>query len=514
MGSFMQDIAYLGSLQAVGSTGSNKNARIYAMPHCDIPCKPGLITEGKCVAIPMTIMEINSNSKGFGVAPYSMPKPGQRAPPPSDGEKPLPLFETVHHTDGSPPSMNVWSYISKGMNRGKRVDGIATEEDPSPPMFQLAVGNTFVYFINHLTFQSANPTEETTTLPSDGTDFIKAFSIVELLVAPRHSESCLSGRGINVKRIRPSTFNIDAILQKGVENVGLPFTSEEASRLSIKRKALYPALEKDLETEKCIFILKGEHLTKAYISDDPLEETDQDRNNDDEANAVAKKSEFVKISIGNVATAPMCDYIEVENTLLMKQTNTIANKHAHGFLDVAFALGAVDMVVCYDPRWANKGSCYRGVPVINTDKMFAVLKNIRSVEGDHVMVYTGKTDDYGDVIEKVYMHESGNHGSTGVCKMVTLKTDVAFDDGFLTLTVNTLEEDTFKSRSYKAQKKNPALSVVGLGVGSAKCYDFAYGVVCNDPANNVACVMHGFMNREVASSGGIGKKRKSGNMEL
>jgi hypothetical protein len=98
--------------------------------------------------------------------------------------------------------------------------------------------------------------------------------------------------------------------------------------------------------------------------------------------------------------------------------------------------------------------------------------------------------------------------------MITLKTDVAFDDGFLTLTINTLEEDTFQSRSYKAPKKNPALSVLGLGVGSTKCYDFAYGVVCNDPANNVACVMHGFMNREVASSGGIGKKRKSGNMEL
>jgi hypothetical protein len=113
------------------------------------------------------------------------------------------------------------------------------------------------------------------------------------------------------------------------------------------------------------------------------------------------------------------------------------------------------------------------------------------------------------------MHENGNHGSTGACKMITLKTDVAFDDGFLTLTVNTLEEDTFKSRSYKAQKKNPALSVVGLGVGSAKCYDFAYGVVCNDPTNNVSCVMHGFMNREVVSSSGvIGKKRKSGNMEL
>ena len=45
--------------------------------------------------------------------------------------------------------------------------------------------------------------------------------------------------------------------------------------------------------------------------------------------------------------------------LIKTQTNTVSVEHGCALPGVAFALGAVNLVVFFDPRWSNRGSCYR-----------------------------------------------------------------------------------------------------------------------------------------------------------
>jgi hypothetical protein len=112
MGSFLQDISYLGALQGVTAGPSDRNARVLAIVHSPIPCMESLVP--KCSATVITVLRVMS--AGYGVAPYTMPKKGQGPVAVKDGEKPEPLF-TLNHNGDNGPTLNLWSYVSKGMNR-------------------------------------------------------------------------------------------------------------------------------------------------------------------------------------------------------------------------------------------------------------------------------------------------------------------------------------------------------------------------------------------------------------
>ena len=160
------------------------------------------------------------------------------------------------------------------MNRGQPVGGVKDPEDAStttPPLAILTTGDTFVFFVNSITFSGSGATP---LMPADR-DWLPAFSVVELLIAPRHIDSAPMGRILNVKCLRPSTTHIDSFFQSGIENAGLPFTAEECSRRAIERKELYPALSKDLEAEKTAFLIKGSILTHAYMGEIPIAEVDK-----------------------------------------------------------------------------------------------------------------------------------------------------------------------------------------------------------------------------------------------
>ena len=101
------------------------------------------------------------------------------------------------------------------MNRGPRIGDVCNPEDVSkysPPLANIAVADTAVFFVNAIIFQSQAVTP---TLPTD-TDYIPAFSIVELLLAPRNFDSAQKGRMINVKSMRESTTRFDALFQSGI----------------------------------------------------------------------------------------------------------------------------------------------------------------------------------------------------------------------------------------------------------------------------------------------------------
>ncbi|KAJ1467814.1 hypothetical protein T484DRAFT_1755594 [Baffinella frigidus] len=538
MAMFVKDVAYLGSLQGVCAGPRDRYARVLAVVHAPVPCKEELVGS-KCIAVPITIVKVLSD--GYSVAPYAMAKKGQSAPPPKEGEKAEPLFRM--DTTKSPPELEVWSYVSKGMNRGPRVAGLpddnAGPNAPAPPMYVVGSGTTFVWFVNTITFPSA---AATTVLPTD-IDWIPAMSLVEISIAPRHSESCLAGRGINVKSMRVSTMELDAVFQNGIESMGMPYSAADASRLAHERRERHPAILKDVEVEKVSFVVPSGSLTGAYMGELPPPCTDvkqpETKAGEPEmgdpiaaANAVLASNEFVKICVGSGSTSfPSSEYVDVPVACLQKQTNTRCDLHACAMLDVAFALGAVDLFCITDDRFANRGagSSYRAIPVINTKLLFASLQRVRSVAADHAMVAVAikgvvQTDAAGvELLERVELldeevdsDDDDDDEKNTTSQLLTLSTGVDYDDGVLELTVKVNEEDVTKTHPKSTHSQlNVALALVGPGVKTTKGYGFSFSVNCvADESRNVGGILTGFINRAPCGAGNVNvRKRKAIKME-
>ena len=521
---FVQDVSYLGAMQSVTPGARDRYARCLAIVHTAVPCKEELVGV-KSTAVPITILRIMS--EGFSVAPFAMPKKGQSVAPPKDGERAEPLFRM--NTGKQPPELEVWSYVSKGMNRGPRV-GAPREDGQSetPPMFEIGTGTSFVMFVNALTFQSQ---AATTALPIDR-DWIPAMSVVELTISPRHSESCLAGRGINVKTMRISKTEIDAVFQGGIEASGLPTSAAEAMRRANDRREAYPALIKDIETEKVSFAAPAPSLTGAYMGEAPVRAVPPPPSADAVVADAGEEStageppvpEFVKLFVGGAKSTafPSCDYVDVPLACLQRQTNTKSDGHALALLDIAFALGAVNLFVVCDDRWRSRGdqSCYRGVPVVDTALLFACLDRVRSVEEDHAVVALCGPNGAGGVrldadgveltgrVELQHDEDEGISGST-----LTLATGAPYDDGVLELVVGTVPEDLGVSKPLSVcPQKNVALALCGPGVHTSKGYAFSFNVRCaKDSKHDVPRILHGYINR-AAGAGGISKKRKATTM--
>jgi hypothetical protein len=520
MSSFLNDVSYLGPLQGIGAGPKDRWSRVLAIVHSPVPCKEEFVST-KCAAVPITIVRILD--AGFSSAPYTAAKKGS-APAPQTGVKPEPLFRVTNSK--STPELDVWSYVSKGMNRGVREDGEFVDGgELHQPMYTLATGDTFIFFVNPLTFQGSSAT---TVLPTD-MDWIPSMSLVELCIAPRHVESCLAGRGINVKTMRISTTEIDAVFQRGIDAVGMPSSLEDACRVANTHRDRYPALLKDLEVEKVSFVAQAKSLSGAYMGELPVyaELVDAGVVSSDAIAppAVVEQSPdvplFVKMIVGTVSGAfPGCEYVDIPMHCLRKQTNTKSDAHACALLDIALAMGAVNLWVVTDPRWANKvgSSPYRAVPIIDTVAFFGALELVRSVGTDHAMVakvVNGEIlkDTNGvEVLDRIELCDDVDGDAEDGC-MLTLRTGVQYDDGFLDLVVKIHGEDLTKTKPLStASQSNMALALVGPGVKTTKGYAFQFNVRAVDEANNIPRILYGFLNRAPcggSNSGLIARKRKA-----
>jgi hypothetical protein len=519
---FVQDVSYLGAMQSIAPGARDRYARCLAVVHAAVPCKEELVG-AKSTAVPITLLRVLSD--GFSVAPFAMPKKGQSAAPLKDGERAEPLFRM--NTATQPPELEVWSYVSKGMNRGPRVGEVKQEgKAETPPMFAIGPGTSFVMFVNALTFQSQSAT---TALPCDR-DWIPALSVVELTIAPRHSESCVNGRGINVKTMRVSATEMDAVFQGGVEGTGLPSCGAEASRRANERRETFPALMKDIEMEKVSFVAAAPSLQGAYMGELPVRAVavalpPGEGDGQDEAGAGPPAPEFVKLFVGGAKSTafPSCDYVDIQLASLQRQTNTQSDGHALAMLDIAFAMGAVNLFVVCDDRWRSRGdqSCYRGVPVIDTAVLFASLQRVRSVGNDHAVVTLCGPDghvrlgaDGAELTEGVLLMHDEDEGISG--STLTLATGVAYDDGVLDLVVGVACENLSETKPLSVcPQRNGALALCGPGVHTSKGYAFCFNVRCaKDSSKDVPRILHGYVNRAAGSggAGGICKKRKATTM--
>jgi hypothetical protein len=312
-------------------------------------------------------------------------------------------------------------------------------------------------------------------------------------------------------------------MQSGIDKLGWSSSAEECARIADATKEAFPALMKDLQSDQGAILVKSELLANAYCGELPVQVATEAF--EGEAIVAPSSNDYVKIVIGNMASLPLCDYVDCNMDVLLRQTNTTSATHACAILDTAFACSAVNMLVCYDPRWANKGgSPYRGFPVIDTEKFFAILKDVRSMEDGYVNVATRNKgvlqyDEAGDeILYKVMLHKEDNDDDDGdqeiLPQILTLPMGVAFDDGLLQLSIKITEENTSTIRGYKTAPPNAALSMCGLGIASSKAYAFAIGVVCKNPADNVPGMVQGFVNRGFTGGGGVSKKRKAVKMQM
>jgi len=321
-------------------------------------------------------------------------------------------------------------------------------------------------------------------------------------------DSVVNGRIINVKSMRISNNQYDSLLQNGIASLGLPGTAEEGQRISTECKELYPAMSKDLEAEKTCFVVDGKKLMNYYIGEVP--EAEVDRGQDTDMAALGNPPQHIKIVVGNMSSFVQCEYVDVKLELIMKQTNTVSTEHGCALLDVAFAMGAVNLIVAYDARWSNSGSCYRAVPIIDTTVLFAPLKNVRSIEDGFATVAVcgvdgipDKDESGQDVMKRVKLEKEDDQDPEDSAQILTLLTDTLFEDGLLDLKVKVVHEDTM----------NNALSIMGLGVNCSKAYPFAFGVVCKNPENSTPGIVQAFLSRGVQVSG-MNRKRKAVKMSL
>ena len=91
--SFISDMSYQGCLQSIAPGNRDKNCKVLAMIHADVPCNESLLVAGKTLAVPITVLKVLS--AGFGMAPYTAAKPGARAGPMKEGEIAEPMFKMI-----------------------------------------------------------------------------------------------------------------------------------------------------------------------------------------------------------------------------------------------------------------------------------------------------------------------------------------------------------------------------------------------------------------------------------
>ena len=311
-------------------------------------------------------------------------------------------------------------------------------------------------------------------------------------------------------------------------------------RIANDRRDLYPALLKDIETEKVCFVVPANCIKGAYMGELPepvpvAADTEPVQTDtmvgafpvDVNAAATPPTASFVKLCVGTGSSVfPNCEYVDIALSVLQKQTNTCSDAHACALLDIAFAMGAVQLFVITDDRWRSRGdrSCNRAVPVIDTAVFFASLKRVRAISTDHAMVVKEvagvaqiDTETGAEVLERVELVEDDYDEDDDGSLSLKLKTGVDYDDGALDIVFKIADEDLVKTRGDSVfAQKNGSLALCGPNISTTKGYYFKFNVRCDaDASRDVPCILHGYINRASggSSSSSITRKRKAITMD-
>ena len=227
-------------------------------------------------------------------------------------------------------SVKMYSFIKDGLSKGERVDSSCAT---------IASGQTYRISLKDFMFEAKKQEDQQVFPPN--LDVIPAFTVVEIMISPSHTEPFESGYAFHLSRIRPcdfSLYSLHAPLGLGL----LPPTYEESLRLAEKYSVESPGLRKTIEPKNTGFFGKvapGSYLVK--YSDDIYRLVGPKETPGDE------QARHLNVMDGVF-------FVDIPKETLMRFTNAVdeseddALNYAHFIVDIASAAGALDCYVVHN----------------------------------------------------------------------------------------------------------------------------------------------------------------------
>ncbi|KAJ1466149.1 hypothetical protein T484DRAFT_1862487 [Cryptophyta sp. CCMP2293] len=375
---------------------NSRNAVVLAVNHKPIACSEAGYSDSWSVT-PLTVVRVEE--AGFSKAPFAR---GMSKVKMADA-KPLAVIE-----DGD---LRMWSFKKVPMAKGDRDDTLS---------FKISAGDTFNIFMDLNKFKEmkrlADPSQH--MLPtSDELTVIPAFSLVEVTLASKNSESALDKRScVNILKVRRIESDVSMHSVRGVLG-RLPASLNDALLACSSKAVDMPCISQDLVKDKVAFYRKTCN-TETYCEEVEMA---------DEAQTGAVVP-FVRLSGWSTDPTEDIATIDVPGEALLRLCNATKLEHAIAFLQVAFAMEAVSLFVTHNPFLSRSGgSALRGVPLVDVCKMMAGAKfnpqapgliSTKSMEFDTGCSYhDGEGDGEQQILMRVEVDPSVSSDDPDTCKI-------------------------------------------------------------------------------------------------
>jgi hypothetical protein len=314
----MQDFRSKTRAMNTAALADAKNAKFLAINHTNISFDKDVYKGNKRIPTRFTI--IRPLSTGWGAAPYKQNTK-------MIGAKRLSelTFQTAQQ-----PVMKMWPFekVTSNMEKGPRCDDISWE---------LKTGNTLVFWLDE---QRVREIREKQNIEK-----IDAFTVCEIQVAVRNTESAAKGSGVKIVEIKPCEFSLYSCMHD------LDFfapTLADARTQELQTQQLYPHIGRDLVPENPAFHVHVHH--KAFFNDENTMETGYVR----------------LLNWGGGET------IDIPLVTLAKYANLDPNYKltACNLLEIAIATNSLQLLVFANDFWRSPTESHlRGIPIINTENL-------------------------------------------------------------------------------------------------------------------------------------------------
>ena len=322
---------------------NSRNAVVLAVNHKPIACSEAGYSDSWSVT-QLTVVRVED--AGYSSAPFARGMSKQKL----NEAKPLAVIE-----EGE---LRMWSFKKMPMAKGDRDDSLS---------FKISAGDTFNIFMDLNKFKEmkrlADPSQHMLPMSEELT-VIPAFSLVEVTLASKNSESALDKRScVNILKVRRVESDVSMHSVRGVLG-RLPVSLNDALVASSSKAIDMPCISQDLVKDKVAFFRK-ECNDETYC--EVVEMPD-----DSQAGTVVP---FMRLSGWSKDATENLTSIDVSVESLLRLCNAKKVEHAISFLQVAFAMNAVSLFVTHNPFVGRAGgSPLRGVPLVDVCKMIAGVK--------------------------------------------------------------------------------------------------------------------------------------------
>jgi hypothetical protein len=316
----MQDFRTKTRAVNTASTADAKNAKFLAINQTAISFEKDIYKGNK--KIPTRFTLIRPLSTGWGAAPY---KQNSKV----IGAKRL--SELTYQGAQHQPVLKMYSFekVPSNMEKGPRVDDINWE---------LKAGNTLVFWLDE---QRVREIREKQNIEK-----IDAFTVCEIQIAARNTESVAKNSGAKIVEIRPCNFSLYSCLD---DLSHFAPTLADARSQELRTQQLFPQIAKDLVPENPAFHVHVHH--KAFFNDEHTAETG-----------------FVRLLNWGGS-----DTIDIHLDTLAKYTNLDPTYKltACNLLEIAIATNSLQLMVFSNDFWRSPTESHlRAIPIINPESLF------------------------------------------------------------------------------------------------------------------------------------------------